>query len=165
MSLKKELYTPKYEIFCDVDAVLADFDSRFKFFTGQLPTDYEKEHGTKKFWSIITKIGEKFWSEIDWMPEGKKLWEFIAPFNPKLLTAPSSHPSSRIGKQQWRDKHLPGVEMILASRANKQNYAGYNKILIDDNKTSIMEWKANSGIGIFFVTTDQAINELEMLGL
>mgnify|MGYP003381651633 CR=1 FL=1 len=77
---------------------------------------------------------------------------------------PSSHPSSRIGKQKWVDKHLPGVSLILASRINKQNYSGYNKILIDDNKNTINEWKTNSGIGILFTSTDQVINDLKSWG-
>lgn len=160
----KDLYTPKYEIFCDLDGVLGDFDFQFREFTGQLPRDYELENGTKQFWGVITKIGEKFWSEIPWMPEGKKLWNFIKPFKPKILSAPSSHPSSRIGKQKWVDKHLPGVPLILASRINKQNYSGYNKILIDDNKNTINEWKTNSGIGILFTSTDQVINDLKSWG-
>lgn len=161
----KELYTPKYQIYQDLDGCIADFDGRFMEFFGQLPRDYEIQNGTKKFWSVITNIGEKFWSEMEWMPEGKNLWDYIKLYKPILLSAPSSHHSSRIGKQKWVEKNLPGVKLILASRVNKQNYAGYNKILIDDNKTTINEWKSNSGIGILFKSTPQVIDELKEWGL
>ena len=41
--------TPKYKIYCDMDGVLTDFESRFDHFTGKHPQEYEKEHGIKLF--------------------------------------------------------------------------------------------------------------------
>lgn len=161
----KELYVPKYEIFVDMDGVIADFDKQFKEFSGQNSKEYEQENGTKAFWKLIDKIGVKYWSEMSWMPEGKELWNYVAPYNPKLLSAPSRSNNSRLGKKEWVEKHLPGVQLILAERPNKQNYSGRDKILIDDNKQTITEWKANSGIGLHFISTTQTIEELKKLGL
>ena len=36
-----------------------------------------KEHGKDKFWGFIDKLGTKFWSQMPWMPEGKKLFNYI----------------------------------------------------------------------------------------
>ena len=60
---------------------------------------------------------------------------------------------------------MPGTKLILAKRENKQDYAGKNKILIDDRADTISEWNAAGGIGILFTSTSQTINELKQLGL
>ena len=161
----RELITPSYEIFCDLDGVLVNFDARFYEFAGEDCDSYEKTNGTKAFWKVIDDVGIKYWSEMNWMPEGKKLWNYISKYNPKLLSAPSRNQNSRIGKKKWTQLNLPETKLILAERENKQNYSGYNKILIDDNKTTINEWRANGGIGILFLSTTQTINELKVLGL
>jgi hypothetical protein len=86
---------------------LADFEGRFEHFTGMSPDQYRAEmtqkYGEKKatemFWKLIdTEIGIRFWRGIPWMPGGKELWDYIKPYKPTLLTAPSYHDSSRIGK-------------------------------------------------------------------
>ena len=103
-----------YQIFCDLDQTIGDFNFRFEEFSGGISCeDYEKTHGTKGFWKLITKQGAEFWSEIKWMPQGKELWNYISPHTPIILAAPSSHHSSVLGKQLWMEKHLPGVQMIL----------------------------------------------------
>ena len=97
-----------YQIFCDLDQTIGDFNFRFEEFSGGISCeDYEKTHGTKGFWKLITKQGAEFWSEIKWMPQGKELWNYISPHTPIILTAPSSHHSSVLGKQLWMEKHLP----------------------------------------------------------
>ena len=35
--------TPPYKIYCDMDGVLTDFESRFDYFTGMTPKEYEKK--------------------------------------------------------------------------------------------------------------------------
>ena len=102
--LHETISPKKYEIFCDMDGVICDFDSRFKYFTGMLPSEYEAEHGTKEFWKVISKEGVKFWSDMDWMPDGKQLWQHIEKYNPTLLSAPSREESSKTGKRLWVEK-------------------------------------------------------------
>ena len=160
-----EIKNQQPEMFCDMDGVIADFDLQFKNITGYLPKDYEQKFGKKKFWSVIPTDSTKFWAELEWMPGGKQLWEYIKKYNPKLLSAPSRHDSSRKGKQQWVDKHLPGVELILKAAKDKQEYAGPNKILIDDRQDNIDRWNAAGGIGIIYLSTDQVIDQLKQLGL
>ena len=49
---------PPYKIYCDMDGVLTDFESRFEHFTGKHPQAYEKEYGMEQFWHLIDfKIG------------------------------------------------------------------------------------------------------------
>lgn len=152
-----------YEIFCDLDGVLTNFDARFKQYARMGAKEYIAKHSEKEFWAFITKAGEKYWSEMPWMPEGKQLWEYISKYNPKILSSPSRDASSRIGKKRWIERELPNTELILSN--NKANYSGFNKILIDDREDNIYKWKAAGGIGILFTSTAQIIEDLKKLGL
>lgn len=166
--LKEEeqaIQVSQYKIYCDMDGVLCDFDRRFDQFGGMSPKEYESKYGTKKFWDLINKVGEQYWSKMSWMPEGKKLWNYIAKYNPILLSAPSLDYSSRYGKKLWVKENLPGTKLILAKRENKQDYANKNSILIDDRTDNVNEWVAAGGIGILYTSTNQTINELKRLGL
>ena len=92
----------KYRIFCDMDGVIADFDTRFKTLNSEKisPGEYESKYGKEKFWDFIDKEnGVKFWVGIPWMKDGKELWDFIKKYNPSLLSAPSKNSSSRLGKK------------------------------------------------------------------
>ena len=163
---KKEV--PKYKIYCDMDGVLTDFEKRFDHFSGMHPQEYEKKFGIEQFWHLIdTKIGVRFWVGMDWMPEGKRLWDFIKPYKPDLLTSPSRHNSSRLGKQLWAKNNLnPKPKVIMAYSADKQRYANENSILIDDKKSNINEWAAKGGIAIRCKNgnVDHVIEKLQELG-
>ena len=165
----KELYeevTQPYVIYCDMDGVLVDFHKRFEGISGGLtPNQYRKEHGMKGFWDIIKKDGVGFWAGMSWMPDGKKLWNFIKPYKPTLLSAPSIEKDSRLGKRLWVRNNLPGVKLILASKDKKPNYSGPNHILIDDYEPTIDLWKAQGGIGILHTSANSTIEELKKLGL
>ena len=155
-----------YVIYSDMDGVITDFDKRFMKYSKNIPPDqYEQEKGTKVFWDLINKEGVKFWSEMDWMPQGREYWNYIKKYNPILLSAPSQDKSSYIGKQEWVDKNLPGSELILASAEKKQKYAAPNHILIDDRKSNIDQWRARGGVGILHTSTANTIEQLQKLGL
>ena len=153
-----------YTVYLDMDGVIADFDKRFTELAGMGPREYESSFGREKFWDFIdNKIGVKFWTGIEWMPEGKKLYNFVKQFDHKLLSAPSRNDTSKIGKRMWAKKNTPGTQLILAAAVNKQNYADKSNILIDDREKNIQQWKDAGGIGILFKSTDQVIDELKKI--
>jgi hypothetical protein len=155
-----------YKIYCDMDGVLTDFDARFIYFGNMDPRAYESKYGKEKFWDLIDRqIGVRFWVGMEWMPEGQKLWDYIKPHNPTLLSAPSRQNESRLGKRLWVKNNVPGTKLVLANAVAKQNYSGKNKILIDDREDNIEQWKSKGGIGILFKSTDQVIDELKQYGL
>jgi len=157
----------EYTIYCDMDGVLVDFDKQFEKASGGItPREYEEKNGREAFWNLIdNENGVGFWVGMPWMPNGKQLWEYIKPNNPILLSSPSRSNSSRLGKRLWVRNNLPGTKLILANSYNKKNYADSNNILIDDRPSNIDQWKAAGGIGILFISTEQAIKELKELGL
>ena len=132
---KKE--KPPYKLYCDMDGVLTDFEKRFEHFTGMKPKEYETQKGTAAFWHLIdSEIGVGFWAGMDWMPQGKELWNFISPYQPDLLTSPSRDNTSRLGKNLWVKNNLnPKPKVIFAYSADKQRYSNENSMLIDDKKS------------------------------
>src|SRR6056300_891737 len=166
--LKEEKEKPPYKIYCDMDGVLTNFESRFEHLSGMHPQEYEKKFGTEQFWHLIdTKIGVRFWVGMDWMPQGKQLWDFIKPYQPDLLTSPSRHDTSRLGKNLWVRNNLnPKPKTIFAYSADKKRYANENSILIDDKKSNINEWASHGGIAIRCKDGDvnHVIQKLQELG-
>ena len=159
---------PQYKIYCDMDGVITDFESRFEHYSGMSPKEYENKHGIKAFWNLIdVEVGIVFWSDMDFMPQGKALWNFISPYSPDLLTSPSRDNNSRLGKNMWAKGNLnPQPKVIFAYSKDKQRYANENSILIDDKPSNIAEWTASGGIAIRCKDGDSAsvINKLKELG-
>lgn len=156
----------EYTIYCDMDGVLCDFDKRFmEFSNGIPPSRYESEFGKKAFWKLISEKGVGYWVGIPWMPDGKQLWNYIKPYNPSLLSAPSMEESSRLGKRLWVRNNIPGTKLILRSAEQKQEFANPNAILIDDRTSNIEQWRAKGGIGIMHTSANETIKQLKELGL
>ena len=77
-----------YQIYCDMDGVIADFEARFDHFFGMSPSEYEAKYGRRAFWNQIdNNIGVRFWVGIPWMPDGHQLWDYIKKYNPTLLSS------------------------------------------------------------------------------
>lgn len=174
---------PQYNIYCDMDGVLTNFEKRFldkvkevgpdyyslKDIAGfTTPKDFEDKYGTKEFWNFIDNIiGLSFWSDMEWMPGGKELWDFISPYKPEILTSPSKHNTSRLGKNLWVRDHIdPKPNVIFAYSADKQRYSNENAILIDDKKSNINQWAAKGGIALRCVygNIGPVIEKLKQLG-
>jgi hypothetical protein len=148
-----------------MDGVIVDFERGYNDLTGKEAPGVHSTYDKTDFWSSITKAGVKFWADLNWMPDGKELWNYIKQYNPKLLTAPSREKSSEIGKQEWVKKHLPGTPVIFKQAKDKKDLAEPNAILIDDRKDNIQQWIDAGGIGIRHTSTASTIEQLKKLGL
>ena len=152
-----------YKIYCDMDGVLTDFELGYEKLTGiDLKGEFQKG---EDFWDPISKAGVGFWAGLQWMPGGQKLWDYLKPFNPVLLSAPSREQSSRIGKHVWVKHKIPGTKLILRYAKQKQELATPESILIDDRQVNIDQWEAAGGIGILHTNTANTIQQLQKLGL
>ena len=159
----------KYTIYVDLDGVLCDFEKS----VNKISPGILKRHNNDELWDIINKEGSKFWENLDWMPEGKKLWERIKNLNPIILSA---HPETKYGEQianqaitgkrLWIKNNLGGNfsdTAIISTRDQKKNYANTNSILIDDMTKNINEFRDNGGIGILHKSVGKTIEELDKL--
>jgi hypothetical protein len=165
---KKPKQVSRYEIYCDLDGVLSDFDLQFEKFSGMSPDEYEQLYGKRPFWNLVAEIGEVFWSGMPMMPEGKKLWEYLVQYNPTILSSPSREQHSKDGKSKWVTKHLrPTPKLIFARAEEKHQYSGRDRILVDDREDTIARWNAAGGIGILCKNGDtkSVIDRLTKLGL
>ena len=163
MGLEENEKVMDYKIYCDMDGVLADFESGYEELTGvDLKGEFKKGDD---FWDPIKVAGVGFWAGLKWMPDGQKLWDYLKPFNPVLLSAPSREQSSRIGKHVWVKYKIPGTKLILRYAKQKQELATPESILIDDRQVNIDQWEAAGGIGILHTSTANTIQQLQKLGL
>jgi len=166
-----------------MDGVLTDFEKRFvtllrkegpKYYSKEVikqvtrPKHFDKLEGTEEFWKFIDQhIGLEFWSEMPWMPHGQVLWDFIQPYNPKLLTSPSEDDTSRLGKKLWVRNHLsPAPPVIFRFGDAKSDFANENSILIDDKPSNLEAFASKGGIAIECKDGDvsSVINKLKKLG-
>ena len=152
-----------------MDGVLTDFEERFEHFSGTSPKYYEERFGPAAFWNFIDEeIGLRYWVGMKWMPTGKELWKYIEPYNPQILTSPSRHNNSRLGKKLWvRANITPLPQVIFAFSKNKREYAGENHILIDDREDNIAGFVQDGGIGIHCKdnNVEEVIRQLQELGI
>lgn len=153
----------KYKIYCDMDGVLVDFNKGYFELTGH---QLDGIHRTDThFWDPINEAGYEFWINLEWMPDGKELWSYIEKYTPELLSAPSRQPDSRIAKNDWVKRELPGVHLILRSAKHKKDFASPTSILIDDRVDNIADWVSAGGIGILHKNAEDTILQLKDLNL
>jgi hypothetical protein len=181
--LEESDFVPKYQIYCDMDGVLTDFEKRFvtllrqegpKYYSKATiaqvtrPKHFDKIEGTQEFWKFIDQyIGMEFWSDMEWMPNGRQLWDFIQPYGPKLLTSPSRDNTSRLGKRLWVKNHLiPAPEVLFRFGDAKSDFANENSILIDDKPSNLVAFASKGGIAIECKDGDvsSVIEQLKELG-
>lgn len=166
LDILKEVQSSQYKIYCDMDGVLADFNKGYKDLTGITPPGPNAPNNDpEKFWEPLKKAGKDFWVNLEWMPDGKELWKYIEKYKPTILSAPSREISSREGKTEWINNHLPGVSLKFKAAKNKKDFAKPNAILIDDREDTIQSWNDKGGIGIHHTSAADTIKQLKDLGL
>ena len=154
-----------------MDGVLVDFIKGIKDRVNPSMTNSWDEWALikKDTWAEVKKIGESFWTELEWTRDGKKLWDYIKKYNPIILTAkPRTVESSIKGKQKWITKHLGSgfsSKAIITTGPEKQNYANEKSILIDDSERNIQQWISKNGIAILHKNTNDTIKQLKRLGI
>jgi hypothetical protein len=168
---KKEDNEIKFKLYVDMDGVLTNWFKAFrdlgKDVTKGLEGDeFEKKYGREELWSVIDKHGKlEFWSEMEWMKNGKNLWNYVKKYNPTILTTPAKNKLSKQGKEIWIKREL-GKDIPFIFAKDKYKYADMNSILIDDYDKKINDWvNLGDGIGILYKSVDQVIEELKKYGL
>lgn len=157
--------TGEFQIYCDLDGVLADFRKKCINAIGIDPNDKNKED---EFWEKLKaygKQGNKIWEDLDMMPDGMDLWNFIKPFNPIICTASGGFSKAKNEKEAWVSSNLGDPRTIVVAHSkDKSEHATEKSILIDDQEKSINPWILKGGIGILHISAADTINKLKKLG-
>lgn len=151
-------------LFCDLDGVLVDFERGYEIQYGAHP------HTVPEFvmWKTI-KENMEHWGQLPAMPGALRLWAYIAPHNPIILTGcPSQgYQSAAQGKRTWCSREIGGdVEVITTySRYKPKHMKAPGDILIDDMEKNITRWEEAGGVGVLYKDVESAIARLKELGL
>jgi len=155
----------KYNIYQDMDGCLTDFDKAYYELTGTKSHIATDKLSKPDFWKPISDAGKDWWANMEWMPDGKKLWNYIKKYNPTLLSSPSKEKTSAEGKKIWVKRELSNTPLILARSFEKKKWATPTSILIDDRESNIKDWRLKDGIGILHKSASDTIKQLKQLGL
>ena len=189
VDVPEELAALGHRIFVDMDGVLVDFDKQFaqylKHNAGEdvdTATQYETANGKDRFQALVLEWGEEYWSTMDWMPDGKQLWDYVSGMNPTILSAPSRFKEVSVpGKEKWLKTHLSDLpnhdiqtkcrrgwdkkSKVILNNMKHRYVASTNDILIDDKLSNIELWRKAGGIGILHTSAEDSIAQLKQLGL
>lgn len=150
-----------YVIYCDMDGVLTDFVKGYQKLTGKKINNYVHIDD----WEQVDN-SDNFWSSLEWMPDGKILWNYIKKYKPNILSSPSDSTTAVEQKEEWLQRIKQDMgKMIFVQKEEKQRYASPTHILIDDYKKNIEQWRHNNGIGILHTSAANTISQLKKLGL
>lgn len=159
-------------VFCDLDGVLVDWNKGYKNVSGGMSEDeFKAKYGGAASLNLLKQYGVSWWINLEWMPDGKKLWEYIQNnfLRYKVLTAvgkPGEWSSmAKKGKYIWMKNNLPDLpqrnQIVVGSKSEKKNYARPGHILIDDTPGNIRDWITNGGIGILHENALSTIQKLK----
>jgi hypothetical protein len=165
----------KYHFYLDMDGVIADFDSRFKEYTGYYPKEYQEKFSKKEFFKEINKGGHEFWSEMPWTPFGHKIWNKLKDLNVSILTSPGEFHQAKEGKLEWVKKHLGDVKVDFKLSGQKHTILDDRSIpdiseteermyhvLIDDHYSNLIPWDEAGGksIKVTYNNTSAVIKDI-----
>lgn len=146
-----------YKIYCDMDEVLVGFNDRFQELFGKHPKDVKDRD---VFFTMIKDNAETFWLDMPWHKDGKKLWAFIEPYKPTILSSPTGDSYCRPAKRGWVRENL-GIEVPVILENRKYIYADPLAILIDDREKNTKAWQENDGIAILHKNANDTIKQLK----
>jgi len=157
-----------FQIFCDLDGVLADFDAGVARLFGKGPAEVPK----KQMWPRIASQKENggFFASLPWMPNGQRLWRTISGLTPSpiILTGVPMGGWAPQQKIEWCKRELGSqVPVITCLSRDKYKYCkiasddGVSRIvsiLIDDREDAREPW-INAG-GVFVHYADERLDEV-----
>jgi hypothetical protein len=152
-----DLTMHNFNIYCDLDGVLADFDKGvFKLFNRRAD-----EISPKILWSKLASE-KNFFNSLPWTEDGKFLWNHISMLNPIILTGCPRGDWAKSQKYEWCSREL-GVDVQVitcSSREKAQFCVPVGSILIDDRKISEESWIAAGGNFILHRSATETLDRL-----
>ncbi len=179
----------KYNVFFDMDGVIADFDKFIKTVLNDTSINkpskiLNEDEKIKKamFWSKIITTYPKCWLEFEVITGITEIIDNLSKKDNVSLYILSSIPSLKHELLQKFDTEnyktiIKNCKTEWLKKNNLYNYfkkiflvdndkikymiMGEKNILIDDRPANINDWESNEGIGILFQTTNQLRSDLK----
>lgn len=146
----------------DLDGVLASYGEEYRKLFNADPA----EKGKIKFTRF--KQCPNFYRNLPLMSGALKLWAFLKPYHPSILSAKSNFcPASKPDKIAWVHQHLgltdPNKIIIVDYPNEKWKHCTPGSILIDDSEKNCKEWEKAGGVAILHTSAEETIKELKKL--
>lgn len=115
---------------------------------------------------LVHQTGRKRFDLMDWMPDGRELWRFLAPLQPTILSQLMAdvYEVSKPEKELWCRRELGSVPVIVVrAEDGKFPYSAPGNVLIDDSERHREPWESAGGTFILHRSARQSIAELQLL--
>lgn len=158
----------------DLDGVLADFDKGVIEASGKPMKFWEQSDKLSVIWDALADLevdGKGFYDWLDWMPDGKQLWNHVKPHKPVILTGLPRGDWAAPQKREWCARELGGNFVITCPSYQKNKFAMQymergdleNCVLIDDRIYAKEPWEKFGGTFIHHTSAVSSINDLNQL--
>ena len=129
-----------------------------------MKVEFKKKFGISPGWTLISWVGEDFWSGMKPMEGAEELIAYVKTLGiPLCVLTAGAGSKAKSGKQKWLAKHglgdLPFT--IVSAGIKKGEEAQVGDLLIDDKEENIVVFKQGGGDGIIHINTPQTIKELK----
>jgi len=149
-------------LFCDLDGVLADFEKGLKKL---FPKD--RRRSSHSLWPRIRRA-PAFFENLEWMKDGKVLWDHIKDFEPIIMTGVPPGSWAIEQKKNWLKREIGNVRATFCRSRDKSIYKPEclpSAILIDDREFLRDQWEKSGGIFVHHTSTLNTLKQLQSIGL
>lgn len=169
------------EVYLDMDGVVCDWllyankvleKNGYPHWRCESWKEFCDEQRDEIRWSILKKQ-ENFYADMPFMKEGKKLWRFLKPYRPHILSSVEKRVehTAKDEKLIWLEQNM-GInnlaEINLVEHFTKHEFAineqGKPNILIDDYELNCTHFEEAGGIAILHTNAKDTIKELKKIG-
>ncbi len=153
-----------------MDGVIVDFQRGVKELTGTSVVEFGRSLG--RMWKAVAGVGD-FYTKLQWMPDGKELWEALAPLGPSILTGVPHGHGWADQKRVWIREHLSYFPKTIIKTPGRTKLdcalSAFNLtaipedetwILIDDTPRMGAPWTQGGGKFILHKNTVATLEEL-----
>jgi phosphoglycolate phosphatase-like HAD superfamily hydrolase len=138
-------------IYFDMDGVFVDYFGGLKDTAKKLGV---AEDDNKAIWDEINKNPVEWWTNLNPIPDGMKLFNAVKSKEPSILSSAGAKQETKQGKLAWLKKNglSPYLKEIVFvnNKSAKKKYAQDGDILIDDRKDNVADWEMAGGKGYVF---------------
>lgn len=126
------------------------------------PAEFEARHTRSEFWKRLAGAGN-FYGELEEMPDARILFDKVSHLSPTILTGLPLGNWAAPQKQQWAEKHFPGVPIITTLARRKHLHMMSGDVLVDDRENHRRLWDDSGGIFIHHRNAADTIRQLSKI--